>query len=48
MTSRLRDFIKMNPPIFLSSKVGEDFQDFLDEVYNIVHVMGVILGRRWS
>ena len=24
MTSRLRDFVKMNPPIFLRSKVRED------------------------
>ena len=24
MTSRLRDFVRMNPPIFLGSKVGED------------------------
>ena len=24
MTSRLRDFVRMSPPIFLGSKVGED------------------------
>ena len=24
MTSRLIDFVRMNPPIFLVSKVGED------------------------
>ena len=24
MTSRLRDLVRMNPPIFLVSKVGED------------------------
>ncbi|TMW97372.1 hypothetical protein EJD97_005671, partial [Solanum chilense] len=30
MTSRLRDFVRMNPPIFLGSKVGEDPQEFLD------------------
>lgn len=24
MTSRLRDFMRMNPPIFVGSKVGED------------------------
>ena len=29
MTSRLRDFVRMNPPIFLVSKVGEDPQDFV-------------------
>ncbi|TMX01870.1 hypothetical protein EJD97_023344 [Solanum chilense] len=30
MTSRLGDFVRMNPPIFLGSKVGEDPQEFLD------------------
>ena len=24
MTTRLRDFVRMNPPVFLGSKVGED------------------------
>ena len=24
MTSRFRDFVRMNPPIFVGSKVGED------------------------
>ena len=31
----------MNPPIFLGSQVGEDPQEFVDEVYKIVHAMGV-------
>lgn len=39
--SRLRDFININPYIFLGSRVGDDSQDFLDEVYKIVHYMGV-------
>ena len=30
MTSRLRDFVRMNPPIFLGSKVGEYPQELLD------------------
>ena len=41
MTSILRDFVRMNHPIFLGSKVGEDPQEFLHEVYKIVHAMGV-------
>ncbi|XP_049410605.1 uncharacterized protein LOC125873796 [Solanum stenotomum] len=41
MTSRLRDFVRMNPPIFLGSRVGEDPQEFFDEVYKIVNAMGV-------
>ncbi|XP_049354640.1 uncharacterized protein LOC125819208 [Solanum verrucosum] len=41
VASRLRDFVRMNPPIFLDSRVGEDPQEFLDEVYKIVNSMGV-------
>ena len=41
MTSRLRVFVMMNPGIFLCYKVGEDPQEFIDEVYKIVHSMGV-------
>ena len=33
VTSRLRDFVRMNPPTFLGSKVGEDPQAFFDKVY---------------
>ena len=31
----------MNPPMFFGSKVNEEPQDFLDEVYKILYVMGV-------
>ena len=41
ITSRLRDFLRINPPIFLGFKVGEDPQEFIDEVYKIVHDMRV-------
>ena len=41
MTSRLRDFVRMNPPIFLGSKVGEDPQEFLDGVYKVLSAMDV-------
>ncbi|WMV29501.1 hypothetical protein MTR67_022886 [Solanum verrucosum] len=41
MASRLRDFVRMNPPVFLASKLVEDPQEFLDEVYKIVNAMGV-------
>ncbi|KAH0670724.1 hypothetical protein KY285_025700 [Solanum tuberosum] len=39
--SRLRDFTRMNPLIFFGSNVGEDPQDFVEEVYKIIDVMGV-------
>ncbi|XP_049368008.1 uncharacterized protein LOC125832865 [Solanum verrucosum] len=41
MDLRLRDFIRMNPPMFFDSKVGEDPQEFLAEVYKIIDAMGV-------
>ena len=41
ITSRLRDFVRMNPPIFLRSKVGEDTQEFLDGVNKVLSAMGV-------
>ncbi|TMW93762.1 hypothetical protein EJD97_011191, partial [Solanum chilense] len=41
MISRLRDFVRMNPLIFLGSKVGENLQEFLDGVYKVLTAMGV-------
>ena len=41
MTSRLKDFVRMNSPIFLVSKVNEDPQEFLDVVYKVLRAMGV-------
>ena len=41
MTCRLRDFVRMDPSIFLGSKVNEDPQDFLDGEYKVLSVMGV-------
>ena len=40
MTSRLRYFVRMNPPIFLGSKLNEDPQEFLDGVYKVLSAMG--------
>ncbi|XP_049391580.1 uncharacterized protein LOC125856017 [Solanum stenotomum] len=41
VASRLRDFVRMNPPVFLGSRVGENPQEFLDEVYKIVNAIVV-------
>ena len=41
MATRLRDFTRMNPLMYFGSKVDEDPQDFLDEVYKILFAMGV-------
>ena len=48
MTSRLRYFVSMNPPIFLGFKVNEDPQEFLDGVYHVLSAIGLHLRRRWS
>ena len=40
-TSRIRDFTRMNPPTFYRSKVDEDPQGFIDEVYKVLYAIGV-------
>ena len=41
MDSKLKDIVRINPQVFLGSMVGEDPQEFLVEVYNIVDAMRV-------
>ena len=41
LTSRFTDFVRMNPPFFICSKVGEDPQEFLDCVYKVLSAMGI-------
>ena len=40
-TSRIPDFLRMNPPTFHGIKVDEDPQGFEDEVFKVVDTMGV-------
>ncbi|XP_027767781.1 uncharacterized protein LOC107030326 [Solanum pennellii] len=40
MADRLRDFTRMNPPIFIGAKTSEDPQEFIDEVHKILVAMG--------
>jgi len=40
-TSRVRDVTRMNPPEVHDSKVAEDSQEFIDEVYKVLMMMGV-------
>ena len=44
--TRLRDFFRMNPPIFLVFKVREDPQEFLDGVYKLLSAMGVTFREK--
>ena len=41
MTSKLRVFVRMNPPVLLGSEVNEDPQKFLDGVYKALSAMRV-------
>ena len=38
--------MRINPPTFLGSKVGEYFQAFLNNFYRIVHAMGVTSRKK--
>ncbi|WMV58400.1 hypothetical protein MTR67_051785 [Solanum verrucosum] len=40
--SRVSDFARMNPPKFHSTKVQEDPQKFIDEVYKVLAIMRVL------
>ncbi|WMV24244.1 hypothetical protein MTR67_017629 [Solanum verrucosum] len=44
--SRVRDFIRMNPPEFQGSRVEEDPEEFIDEVYKVLMIMGVTLVEK--
>lgn len=39
--TRVRSLLRMNPPEFYGSKVGEDPNGFLGEVYKVLEIMGV-------
>ena len=40
-TSRIQDFVRMNTPTFHGTKVDEDPQGFIDELFKVVNFMGV-------
>ncbi|WMV33094.1 hypothetical protein MTR67_026479 [Solanum verrucosum] len=44
VAARIRDFVRMNPLEFLGSQVGEDPQNFIDDVKKIFGVMQVIVN----
>ncbi|WMV50725.1 hypothetical protein MTR67_044110 [Solanum verrucosum] len=46
MASRVRDFMRMNPPKFNGSKVEENPQEFIDKLYKILDIMGVTLVEK--
>ena len=41
MTSRLGDFVRINPPIFLGSQFGDDPEEFLVGEYTVLSAMVV-------
>ena len=48
MGDRLKDFTRINPPIFIGSKTLEDPQEFIDEVHKIPVAIGPLILRRLS
>jgi len=44
--SRVRDFTRMNLPAFYGFKVEEDPQEFIDEIYKILTIIGVTLVEK--
>ena len=46
MADRLRDFKRMNPPIFTGSKTSEEPHEFIDEVNKIFVAMGAIATKK--
>ncbi|KAH0712114.1 hypothetical protein KY289_008073 [Solanum tuberosum] len=44
--SRVMDFMKRNPPKFYGSKVEEDLQEFIDEVYKVLAIIEVTSGEK--
>ena len=45
-TTRVCDFVRMNPPEFLGLQTNEDPQNFLDEIKKIFEVMQVTRNNR--
>ncbi|WMV59074.1 hypothetical protein MTR67_052459 [Solanum verrucosum] len=43
---RARDFTMINPPEFHGLKVEEDPQEFINEVYKVVEIMGITLVEK--
>ena len=41
LASRIRGLMRINPLTFHSTKVHEDQQDFIDEMFKVVYYMGV-------
>ena len=46
MSSRLRDFTRMNPTTFDESKVDEDSKEFIDKVSKLVLTMGMTTSEK--
>lgn len=42
---RIRDFTRINPPLFTDSKSEEDSQEFLDQVQKVTDIMGVTSSK---
>ena len=44
--SRIRDFNRMNLPRYYGSKANEDPQEFIEEIFKIIDIMGVATNKK--
>uniref|UniRef100_M1D9Q1 Gag-pol polyprotein n=1 Tax=Solanum tuberosum TaxID=4113 RepID=M1D9Q1_SOLTU len=44
--SRLRNFMRINPQEFYRSKLEKDHQEFVDDVYKVLDITGLLQRRR--
>ncbi|XP_049381147.1 uncharacterized protein LOC125845640 [Solanum stenotomum] len=45
-TSRIREFLRMNPPSFTGSSVTEDLENFVEELQKIFEIMHIVDAER--
>lgn len=45
---RIREFLRMNPPSFISSSSTEDLKNFVEELKKVFDVMYVINAERYE
>ena len=45
-TSRVRNFLRMNPPSFTRSSTTEDLENFMEELKKVFKVMNVVNSER--
>lgn len=45
-TSRIREFMTMNPPTFTSSSVTDNLENMVDELQKVLEIMHIVYAKR--